>query len=126
MGHNELIELARSFIDAFNRNDLEAVMGLFDEDALYDECNGRRNQGKAAIRRAFEPQFSGAFGEMRFLDEDMFADAKSGKVMASWRCTLTLKGKATSWRGLDLLCFAGGKLVAKSTYAKAKAPLFED
>ena len=80
MDHNELIELARSFIDAFNRNDLEAVMGLFDEDALYDECNGRRNQGKAAIRRAFEPQFSGAFGEMRFLDEDLFATRHLDRV----------------------------------------------
>ena len=40
--------------------------------------------------------------------------------------TLVVKGKPTSWRGLDLLHFAGGKLVQKLTYAKAKSPLFEE
>jgi hypothetical protein len=62
---------------------------------------------------------------MKFLDEDLFIDADTGKVMASWRCTLEVKGEPTSWRGLDLLHFDGDKLVYKGTYAKAKAPLFE-
>jgi len=126
MSRAELIEVTRKFLDAFNREDLDAVMEFFAEDGVYDEFNGRRNVGKAAIRRAFTPQFTGAFGTMRFLDEDLFADAASGKVMASWRCTLVVKGKPTSWRGLDLLHFAGGKLVQKLTYAKAKSPLFEE
>ncbi|HKV55948.1 MAG TPA: nuclear transport factor 2 family protein [Candidatus Binataceae bacterium] len=126
MDRAQLIEQAGRFVDAFNRNDLDAVMEFFAADAFYDEFNGRRNVGKAAIRAAFEPQFNGAFGRMRFLDEDLFVDADSGKVMASWRCTLTVKGQATSWRGLDLLHFADGNLVAKLTYAKAKVPLFQD
>ena len=61
----------------------------------------------------------------RFVDEDLFADAAMGKVMTSWRCTLTIKGEPTSWRGLDLLHFSEGKLVQKLTYAKAKSPLLE-
>jgi ketosteroid isomerase-like protein len=101
-------------------------MSFFADDAIYDEFNGKRNVGKAAIRAAFEPQFSGAYGKMQFLDEDLFADAETGKVMASWRCTLTVKGEPTSWRGLDLLHFAGDKLVQKLTYAKAKVPLFQN
>jgi len=126
MTRNELIELTRRFVDAFNRNDLDAVMGFFGDDGVYDEFNGRRNQGREAIRTAFTPQFTGVFGTMQFLDEDLFVDAESGKVMARWRCTLSVKGKPTSWRGLDLLHFVNGKLVSKLTYAKAKAPLFED
>ncbi|MGH7931987.1 MAG: nuclear transport factor 2 family protein [Candidatus Binataceae bacterium] len=126
MERTQLIEMTRRFVDAFNRNDLVTVMEFFAADGVYDEFNGRRNVGKAAIRAAFEPQFTGAFGKMQFLDEDLFADAESGKVMASWRCTLTVKGKPTSWRGLDLLHFAGDKLVRKLTYAKAKSPLFQD
>ena len=121
-----LVDLARHFVDAFNRNDLDSVMSFFADDAIYDEFNGKRNVGKAAIRAAFEPQFSGAYGKMQFLDEDLFADAETGKVMASWRCTLTVKGEPTSWRGLDLLHFAGDKLVQKLTYAKAKIPLFQN
>jgi hypothetical protein len=75
---------------------------------------------------AFEPQFTGAFGNMKFLEDDIFVDAQSGKAMISWRCTLAIKGKATSWRGLDLLHFAGESLILKHTYAKARAPLFDD
>jgi ketosteroid isomerase-like protein len=126
MSREKLIEITRRFLDAFNREDLDAVMEFFAAAGIYDEFNGKRNVGKAAIRAAFVPQFTGAFGTMRFLDEDLFVDAVAGKVMASWRCTLTVKGQPTSWRGLDLLYFANGKLVQKLTYAKAKSPLFEE
>jgi len=121
-----LVDLARHFVDAFNRNDLDSVMSFFADDAIYDEFNGKRNVGKVAIRAAFEPQFNGTYGKMQFLDEDLFADAETGKVMASWRCTLTVKGEPTSWRGLDLMHFVGDKLVQKLTYAKAKVPLFQN
>jgi uncharacterized protein (TIGR02246 family) len=77
----ELIDLTRRFVDAFNRNDLDAVIGFFAEDGLYDEFNGRRNVGKDAIRSAFTPQFTGTFGTMRFLDQDLFVDPDCGKVM---------------------------------------------
>ena len=124
MDRAHLVDLTRRFLEAFNRNDLDAVMAFFSDDAVYDEFNGRRNVGKPAIRDAFEPQFTGRWGEMKFLDDDLFADAESGKVMASWRCTLSMKGEPTAWRGLDLLHFKGDKLVGKLTYAKAKTPLF--
>jgi ketosteroid isomerase-like protein len=126
MERQQLVELTTRFVDAFNRNDLDAVMSFFTDDAVYDEFNGMRNKGKEAIRAAFKQQFTGAFGKMQFLDEDLFVDADTGKVMASWRCTLEVKGRPTSWRGLDLLHFKGDKLVQKLTYAKAKVPLFQD
>jgi ketosteroid isomerase-like protein len=126
MERQRLVELTNRFMDAFNRNDLDAVMSFFADNAVYDEFNGTRNEGKKAIRTAFEPQFTGAFGKMKFVDEDLFVDADTGKVMASWLCTLEVKGRPTSWRGLDLLHFQGDKLVRKLTYAKAKVPLFQD
>jgi ketosteroid isomerase-like protein len=126
MDRANLIDLTRRFTDAFNRNDLDAVMAFFSGDGVYDEFNGRRNRGNAAIRAAFEPQFNGTFGTMKFLEDDVFVDAEAGKAMISWRCTLSINGKPTSWRGLDLLHFAGERLIVKHTYAKARAPLFED
>ena len=122
----QLADLTRRFMTAFNDNDLEGVMAFFADDAVYDEFNGTRNHGTDAIRTAFVPQFSGRYGAMQFLDDDLFIDADTGKVMASWRCTLAVKGQPTSWRGLDLLHFQGDRLVRKLTYAKAKVPLFED
>lgn len=121
-----LVDLAERFMLTFNRNDLDGMMAFFAEDAVYDEFNGRQNRGLDAIRHAFEPQFSGAFGTMEFLDDDMFVDAATGKVMVSWRCTLEVKGEPTAWCGLDLLHFQDGKLVLKNTYAKTKVPLFQD
>ena len=123
--HDELERLTSEFIDTFNRNDLDAMMGFFSDDGVYEEFNGRLSQGRDAVRTAFEPQFTGAFGEMKFLDEDLFVDAETGKVMASWRCTLSVAGEPTSWRGLDLLHWQDGKVVRKLTYAKAKVPRFE-
>lgn len=125
MKRSALAELTRRFLDAFNRNDLDGVMAFFADDGSYEELNGRCSVGKEAIRRAFEPQFAGAFGEMRFDEEELVVDEEAGKVMTSWRCRLELDGKPTSWRGLDLLHFVNGKLARKLTYAKAKAPLFE-
>ena len=121
-----LAALTAMFMEAFNANDLDTVMAFFADAAVYDEFNGTRNTGTAAIRAAFSPQFTGAFGAMKFIDEDMFIDAETGKVMVSWLCTLEVKGEPTAWRGLDLLHFQGDKLVRKITYAKARVPLFQD
>lgn len=117
--------LTDAFMDAFNRNDLDAVMGYFAEDGVYDQFNGRLAEGREAVRAAFEPQFAGAFGAMRFLTEDCFVDEAAGKAMVSWICELEQNGEPTAWRGLDILVWRGGKLAEKLTYAKAKAPLFD-
>jgi uncharacterized protein (TIGR02246 family) len=115
-----LHQLTVEFIDTFNRNDLDAMMAYFAPDGVYDQFDGTEARGFDAVRAAFEPQFTGRFGEMKFLDEDLFIDADTGKVMVSWTCTLEARGEPTAWRGLDLLHWQGDKLVRKLTYAKAK------
>ncbi len=125
MRQKELIDLVIRFTDAFNRDDLEAVMSFFADDAVYDELNGTRNRGAAAIRTAFEPQFRGDYGVIRFHTEDVFADADSGKALIRWRCTLEGGPLNGSWRGLDILHVADGQITHKLTYAKADAPRLE-
>jgi uncharacterized protein (TIGR02246 family) len=122
--HRELHALTQDFLDAFNRNDLDAVMAFFAEDAVYEELNGPVNRGKAAIRAAFEPQFAGAFGHMEFVEDDTFIDARSGKIMSSWHLRLEKDGKPAVLHGLDLLELRGDKIVRKQTFVKAKAPLY--
>ena len=118
--HAELEDLVVRFTDAFNREDLDAVMAFFADDGVYDEFDGQRRVGKDAIRRAFEPQFRGDFGRMRFVTEDLFVDPDSGKGLIRWLCTTERNGVLRGWRGLDVLHFADGKLVEKQTYAKAE------
>ncbi|MFN0029628.1 MAG: YybH family protein [Acidimicrobiales bacterium] len=116
----QLQQLTADFIDTFNRCDLDAMMAFFAEDGVYDQFDGSAARGRKEVRAAFEPQFSGRFGEMKFLEEDLFIDEQTGKVMVSWTCTLEARGEPTAWRGLDLLHWQGNKLVRKLTYAKAK------
>jgi ketosteroid isomerase-like protein len=118
--HSELEDLVVRFTDAFNREDLDAVMAFFADDALYDEFDGKQSRGVTAIRAAFAPQFRGAFGRMRFVTEDLFVDAASGKALIRWLCTLERDGKIRGWRGLDVIHVRDGKVVEKLTYAKAE------
>ena len=125
MDRATLADLVVRFTEAFNANDLEGVLALMAEDAVYEEFAGAINHGKAAIRAAFVPQFRGDFGKMRFDAEDLFVDADSGKALIRWVCRLETKRGPAGWRGLDILHVENGLVTQKLTYAKAKVPLLE-
>jgi ketosteroid isomerase-like protein len=125
MDRATLADLVVRFTEAFNQNDLEGVMALMAEDAVYEEFTGVINRGKAAIRAAFVPQFRGDFGKMRFEAEDLFVDATTGKALIRWVCRLETKRGPAGWRGLDILHVEHGLVTHKLTYAKAKVPLIE-
>ena len=126
MDRATLADLVVRFTEAFNQNDLEGVMALMAEDAVYEEFTGVINRGKASIRAAFVPQFRGDFGKMRFEAEDLFVDATIGKALIRWICRLETKRGPAGWRGLDILHVENGLVKHKLTYAKAKVPLFQD
>jgi uncharacterized protein (TIGR02246 family) len=115
-----LEDLVLRFTEAFNRDDLDGVLSLMSQDAIYDEFDGKRHRGKPAIRAAFEPQFRGDFGRIRFEPEELFVDEARGRAMIRWRCTIEKSGRTRSWRGLDLLHVRDGLVVEKHTYAKAE------
>ena len=125
VSREQLEAWVEDFTEAFNRENIDEVMAYFADDAIYDEFHGERHVGKAAIRAAFEPQFEGGYGRMRFHTEDMFLDVAAGKAMISWLLTLESDDRAGGWRGLDLLHFRDGRLVEKHTYAKTQRPLIE-
>ena len=122
----ELIRLIEEFTACFNTDDLDKLMTHFSEDAVYEEVNGPVNSGKAAIRKAFEPLFSGAFGPVRFNGRDLFVDVAANKVMASWDCHLLMEGKPKVLEGLDLYEFRGDKIIRKLAYCKARQPRYVD
>ncbi len=120
-----LEKMVIDFTEAFNRENIDDVMSYFADDAIYDEFNAVRHDGKDAIRESFVPQFRGDFGRMRFHTEDMFLDVPAGKALIRWLLTFEEAGRAGGWRGLDVLHFADGKLIEKHTYAKAKTPVVD-
>jgi hypothetical protein len=131
------------FVEAFNVNDLDRVMTFFAEDAVYRPGDGSEHRGPTAIRQAFDPQFNGAFGTMRFDEHDRLIDDTSRKAAIRWTCRhdlagakgyslpLTLQrigmgllvGNRFGWEGLDVFHFNdAGKIVGKFTYANYTRP----
>jgi len=124
MDRERLVALTLDFTEAFNRDDLDAVVACFAGDGVYEEFDGKASRGPEAIRAAFAPQFRGDFGVVRFHREDLFVDPEANKAMISWTCRLTKGERSAGWQGLDLIHFdAAGKIVRKLTYAKAEKPL---
>ena len=121
--HSELYAITLKFLDAFNRNDLDDVMSFFSDDAVYEELNGKINDGKDTVREAFAPQFEGKFGKMEFIEDDTFIDADAGKIMSGWDLHMEKDGAPVVLKGLDLLYFEGDKIVRKQTFVKRKDPL---
>src|SRR6188474_915583 len=74
----QISEVLRAFVDGFNTNS--------PEDAIYEPGDGRTHRGRAAIRDAFRPQFSNAFGTMRFVVNDQVVDEGARKASIRWVC----------------------------------------
>jgi len=125
------------YMDAFNANDLDRVMTFFSDDAIYQPGDGNTHRGKAEIRAAFEPQFRGALGAMRFDEHDRLIDVENRKVAIRWVCrhdishtkprglVNTLRkiymglvvGDRFGWQGIDVFHLdADGKFKKKFTY----------
>jgi ketosteroid isomerase-like protein len=140
-----IAEVLADFNAAFNRGDLDAVMAAFAETAEYLPGDGSRHVGRAAIRKAFEPQFSGAYGAMRFDVEDELVDEGARKATSRWICRHDMAGKhgarvatllklfikarhgaRVGWRGVDVFHFdADGLITGKYTYASYGRPKLE-
>lgn len=122
---DELIQLTNNFVDAFNRMNLDDVVAFFASDGVYEDSTGGRHVGHEAIRTAFEPLVGGSRGKIRFDGEDVFVEADTGKVLASWRLNLDKDGNVSVIRGIDILEFKGDKLKRKGAYMKVDKPHLE-
>lgn len=131
------------FVAAFNVNDLNQVMACFAENAVYRPGDGSEHRGLREIRLAFEPQFNGAYGTMRFDEHDRLIDQPMRKAAIRWVCRHDLAGAKPAnlaqwiqrivvglfvgdrfgWEGLDVFHFNGeGLIIGKFTYANYARP----
>jgi len=134
---SEINDTVMKFTDAFNVNDLDRVMTYFSDDAVYEPGDGKTHKGKAEIRAAFEPQFNGALGAMRFDDHDQVIDVENRKAAFRWVCrhdishakprglvmalrkivTRLVVGDRFGWQGVDVFHFdTDGKIKGKFSY----------
>ncbi len=115
------IELLEAIGDAFNRHDVEAVIGFFADDGVFDkpagpDIWGRRYSGKQEIAQEFAALFA-AIPDLRWEPTANWVSGNKG--CSEWRRTgTTTGGERQDWLGCDLFTFREGKVVKKDSYFK--------
>jgi len=114
-------ELLQAFLDAFNRHDLDAIMGFFAEDCVFymprgAAPRGDRYEGKAAVRAGLATRFEG-IPDVHYGDDKHWVGTNFG--VSEWTLTGTTRtGARLEVRGVDLLEFDRGKVVRKDSFWK--------
>jgi ketosteroid isomerase-like protein len=114
-------ELLKGFLEAFNRHDLDAIMGYFAEDCvLYmprgAAPRGDRYAGKEQVRAGLAKRFEG-IPDVHYGEDQHWLCGDFG--VSEWTLTGTsVSGKKIEVRGVDLLEFAEGKITRKDSFWK--------
>lgn len=121
MSENVTHEVLKSFLEAFNRHDLDAIMGYFAEDCVFymprgTRPRGGRYAGKEEVRAGLSKRFEG-IPDVHYGDDRHWVCGNFG--VSEWTLTGTsLAGQAIEVRGVDLLEFADGKITRKDSFWK--------
>ena len=108
-------------LDAFNRHDLDAIMSFFTDDCVLNmprgpAPDGRRAEGKAAVRSLLATRFEG-IPDVHYGDDRHFIAGDRG--VSEWLLTGTTRaGERIEVRGCDLFEFRDDKISHKDSYWK--------
>ena len=81
-------EVVFQWVDALNRQDTEAIAGLYHEDAVNHQVANEPVTGREAIRAMFAAEF--AMADMTAIVENIFEDGQW--AILEWRDPLGLRG----------------------------------
>lgn len=115
------IELLKGLLEAFNRHDLDSIMGYFADDCvLYTprgaKPRGDRYVGKKEVREGLAKRFEG-IPDVHYGDDQHWVCGDMG--VSEWTLTGTpTSGQRIEVRGVDLLEFAQGKVIRKDSFWK--------
>src|SRR5579864_6604017 len=113
----------KSFLEAFNRHDLDAIMSYFTEDCSFDMPRGphpfgQRYLGKAAVREGLASRFTG-IPDVHYGDDRHFVSSSGEQGVSEWLLTGTSStGETIEVRGCDLFEFRDEKIKRKDSYWK--------
>jgi ketosteroid isomerase-like protein len=121
MSQRVTVETLQHFLDAFNRHDLDAIMGYFADDCvLYLPRGvgprGDRYIGKNDVRAGLATRLEG-IPDVHYGDDRHWACGDLG--VSEWTLTgTTIAGKRLEVRGVDLLEFSNGRITRKDSFWK--------
>lgn len=111
MSEHVTYELLKGFLEAFNRHDLDSIMGYFAEDCIFymprgSAPRGDRYVGKNEVRAGLAKRFAG-IPDVHYGDDQHWVCDDFG--VSEWTLTGTsASGQKIEVRGVDLLEFAEG------------------
>jgi ketosteroid isomerase-like protein len=121
MSERVSVELLKSFLEAFNRHDLDAIMSYFADECVFYMPRGvgprgDRYVGKADVRAGLAKRFEG-IPNVHYGEDAHWVGSDFG--VSEWTLTGTsVSGQHIRVRGVDLLEFAGGKITRKDSFWK--------
>ncbi len=113
--------LLENFLDAFNRHDLDAIMGHFAEDCVFYSPRGAgprgdRYTGKTEVRAGLSKRFE-SIPDVHYGEDRHWVCGDFG--VSEWTLTgSSVAGQRIEVRGVDLLEFADGKITRKDSFWK--------
>ncbi|MGE5437158.1 MAG: nuclear transport factor 2 family protein [Syntrophothermus sp.] len=114
-------ELLKSFLEAFNRHDLDSIMEFFADDCVFymprgSKPRGDKFVGKDEVRAGLSKRFEG-IPNVHYGDDKHWVGENFG--VSEWTLTGTSNtGKYIEVRGVDLLEFNNGKITRKDSFWK--------
>ena len=121
------IDTLKQILNAFNRHDLDAIMGYFSDNCSFDfprgpEHFGQRFVGKARVREALASRFKG-IPDVHYGEDRHWISSEGDRGVSEWTLTgTTTSGVRVKVRGCDLWEFADGKIIRKDSYWKIVEP----
>lgn len=118
-------DFLRSFADAFNAHEINAVMLHMTDDCVFEASagpgiDGEKYTGQAQVRKAFENVFAG-FPDAHWGNARHFISGNRG--FSEWTFTGTRPdGTRVEVTGCDLFTFTNGKISIKNSYRKNRMP----
>jgi ketosteroid isomerase-like protein len=117
MNREELLELTNEFLEAWNKQDVEAVVGCYTSDCTYWDPNTR---GAVVGREAFRRYLSRLFQQwqMHWSLRELFPfeDGSGGAFLWRARLTPAAGGESVEVEGMDLALLEGRKLCRNEVY----------
>lgn len=110
-----------AFADAWNRHDIDALMGFMADDCEFHavagaDLLGRTFKGRDAVREGFMLAWQ-TFPDAAWVDGDHFVSGDRGVSESTFRGTRA-DGSRIEARMVDVFTFRDGKIAVKNAYRK--------
>lgn len=117
---HDLRALIDAYNDAWNRQDLDAVVAMHHEEIVFHNWTaGERVEGSAAVRDHIGRIFAN-WPSLRFTGRALRVG--DDFVVSEWTAHATRDGETLEWDGIDVFPFVDGKIARKDVYSSSHAP----